>query len=331
MTRAGDVARSGAVAAPDPMTLLAFVTVVVTGGLNAIAVRETLGELAPFWSAGLRFALAAVIMIAIVLVSGRSFPRGRGLLGAIAYGAVGLSASFALIYTGLVDVPAGTGAVLLALAPLFTFGLAIVQGLERFRLEGLIGAIVALVGVAVVFVDQLGADVPLGSLLLIVLGTACIAEAGVIVKWTPRSDPFGTNAVAMATGALVLLVLTLISGEAIVMPQDSGTIVAMAYLVILGSVVMFASFVFALRRWTASAVSYSTLLLPLVTLPVAALLTGETITLWLVVGGAIILAGVYVGAFFQRPRRWSASSLPECLPVDGCPDVAPEGAHGPAR
>ena len=34
-------------------------------------------------------------------------------------------------------------AVLLALAPLFTFGLAIVQGLERFRLEGLVGAVVA--------------------------------------------------------------------------------------------------------------------------------------------------------------------------------------------
>jgi O-acetylserine/cysteine efflux transporter len=207
----------------------------------------------------------------------------------------------------------------------------IIQGLERFRLEGLIGAIVALVGVAVVFADQLGSDLPIASLILIVVGTACIAEAGVIVKWTPRSDPFGTNAVAMVSGALVLLVLTIFSGEPIVVPTEAGTIVAMAYLVILGSVVMFAAFVFALGRWTASAVSYSTLLLPLVTLPVAAVLTGETITLWLIVGGAVILGGVYVGAFFQRPRRWSASSLPECLPVDGCQDVAPEGAHGQAR
>lgn len=320
-----------AAAAPDIATLLAFATVVVTGGLNAIAVRETLGELTPFWSAGLRFAMAAAIMTLVVLATGRSFPRGRGLLGAIAYGAVGLSASFALIYTGLVDVPAGTGAVLLALAPLFTFGLAIIQGLERFRLEGLIGAIVALVGVVIVFADQLGADVPLDSLILIVLGTACIAESGVIVKWTPRSDPFGTNAVAMITGALLLLVLTLLAGEPMTVPRDAGTIVAMAYLVVLGSVVMFGAFVFALGRWTASAVSYSTLLLPLVTLPVAALLTGETVTIWLVVGGAVILAGVYVGAFLKRPRRWSASSLPECLPVDGCPDVAAARAPGTHR
>ena len=331
MTGSTDTVRSGASVAPEPVTLLAFATVVVTGGLNAIAVRETLGELAPFWSAGLRFALAAAIMIIVVLATGRSFPHGRGLVGAIAYGAVGLSASFALIYTGLVDVSAGTGAVLLALAPLFTFGLAIVQGLERFRLEGLIGAIVALVGVVVVFADRLGADVPLGSLIVIVLGTACIAEAGVIVKWTPRSDPFGTNAVAMVTGALVLIGLTVLTGEPVVAPSEAGTIAAMAYLVVLGSVVMFGAFVFALGRWTASAVSYSTLLVPLVTLSVAALFTGETVTVWLVVGGAIILAGVYVGAFFQRPRRWSASSLPECLPVDGCPEVAPGRAPAAAR
>jgi len=331
MSRAGGTLRTGALSAPDPLTLAAFAIVVVTGGLNAIAVRETLGELAPFWSAGLRFALAAAIMVLVVLATRRSFPRGRSLLGAIAYGAVGLSASFAFIYTGLVDVSAGTGAVLLALAPLFTFGLAIVQGLERYRTEGLIGALVALLGVVVVFIDRLGADVPLASLILIVLGTVCIAEAGVIVKWTPRSDPFGTNAVAMVTGAIVLLALTVVSGEPIVAPSEPGTIAAMAYLVILGSVVMFGAYVFALGRWTASAVSYSTLLLPLVTLPVATVLTGETVTLWLVVGGAIVLAGVYLGAFFQRPRRWSASSLPECLPVDGCPEAAPVPASGATR
>lgn len=313
---------------PDAATLLAFAVVVLAGGLNAIAVRETLGELSPFWSAALRFLIAALIMVIIVVSTGRSFPRGRSLVGAVAYGAIGLSASFAFIYTGLVEAPAGTVAVLLALVPLFTFGLAIIQGLERFRLEGLIGAVLALVGVAVVFADQVGSAVPLGSLLLIVVGVACIAESGVIVKWTPRADPFGTNAVAMVTGALILLALTLVTGEPIVIPTEASTVVAMTYLIVGGTVVMFAAFVFALGRWTASAVSYSTLLIPLVTVPLAALLVGETVSIWLVLGGAIILVGVYVGAFLQRPKRWSASSLPECLPVDGCTD--PVSAPSPA-
>jgi drug/metabolite transporter (DMT)-like permease len=323
--------RSSSGSTPDRATLVAFSTVVLTGGLNAIAVRETLVELAPIWSAALRFLLAGLIMVTIVIAGGRSFPRGRSLAGAMAYGTIGFAASFAFIYTGLVEAPAGAGAVLLALAPLFTFGLAIVQGLERFRLEGLLGALLALVGILVVFVDQVSAAVPLGSLVLIVLGVVCIAEAGVIVKWTPRSDPFGTNAVAMSTGGAILLVLTVSSGEPIVVPGEPGALAAMAYLVIAGTVVMFGAYVYALGRWTASAVSYSTLLLPLVTVPLAAILAGETVSPWLVVGGVIILVGVYVGAFMRRPQRWSASSLPECLPIDGCPEPTPTGAPAAGR
>ena len=187
-------------------------------------------------------------------------------------------------------------------------------------MEGLVGAIVALIGVVVVFADQLGADVPLASLVLIVLGVLCIAEAGVIVKWIPRSDPFGTNAVAMTIGALLLLALTIVSGEPILIPGGQQAVMALIYLVILGTVLLFGAYVYALTRWTASAVSYSTLLMPLVAVPTAAILTGEPITPLLVIGGAIMLAGVYVGAFLRRPRRWSASSSPECLPVDGCPE-----------
>jgi drug/metabolite transporter (DMT)-like permease len=86
--------------------------------------------------------------------------------------------------------------------------------------------------------------------------------------------------------------------------------------VLFGSVVMFALFVFTLQRWTASAVSYVTLLMPLVTVALAAVLTQERITPSFVLGGAVILAGVYVGAFLKgRPAR-SSSTLPECLAID---------------
>jgi drug/metabolite transporter (DMT)-like permease len=329
--QAGVAARPSSGTAPDAATLAAFALVVLSGGLNAIAIRATLGELAPTWSAALRFILAAVVMVVIVVATGRSFPSGRGLIGAMAYGAVGFAAAFACIYRGLVDAPAGTGAVLLALAPLFTFGLAILQGLERFRLAGLLGALVALAGVGVVFADQVSGAVPIGSLALIVVGVACIAESGVIVKWIPRSDPFGTNAVAMSTGAAILLALTVVAGEPVTLPAEPETIAALAYIAIVGTVVMFGSYVYALGRWTASAVSYSTLLVPMVTLPVAVMVAGETITPGLIMGGAIILAGVYLGAFARRPQRWSASSLPECLPIDGCAKAAPAGGTARAR
>ncbi len=316
---------------PDASTILAFLGVAVLGGVNAIAVKKSVDELDPLWSAGLRFVAAGVLLVGVVLATRRSFPRGRSLAGAMLYGAVAFAASFAFIYPALREVPAGTATVFFALVPLETFALAIAQRQERFHPQGLLGAVIALGGVLVVVADQLGAAVPLVSLLLILVGTLFIAESGILLKSIPRSDPFATNGIAMLTAAGVLLVLSIASGETWAVPTRQATWTALGYLVVLGSIVMFGLYLFALRRWTASAVSYVTLLMPLVAVPLAAVLIAESVSLSFVLGGAIALVGVYVGAFLKiRPRRSSATSLPECLPIDAC--AAPEPATmEPAR
>lgn len=308
----------------DRAGILAFGGVVLFGGANAIAVKETVQELAPFSGAAIRFIAAGLIMAAAALVARRELPRGRSFSGAMAYGAIGIGASYACLYSALRDAPAGTAGVLIALVPLLTFVLAIAQGQEKFHVQGMVGALIAFAGVALIFADQLNANIPLASLILIVLGTVAVAEAGVIVKWIPRSDPFSTNAVAMLTGAMILLLLSFGFGERWVVPAEAGTWVALGYLVVLGSVVMFWLYVFALERWTASAVSYTTLLLPLVTISLAAALFGERISPFFLMGGAVILVGVYVGAFHRvRRRPSSATSLPECLPVEDCAPPVP--------
>jgi drug/metabolite transporter (DMT)-like permease len=120
----------------------------------------------------------------------------------------------------------------------------------------------------------------------------------------------------------------LAAGEPRVLPTQAATWAAVTYVVVLGSVVLFALYVFTLQHWTASAVSYVTLLMPLVTVTVGAVLLGERITPSFVLGGAVILGGVYVGAFLKiRPLRSSASSLPECLPIDACAEAEPEPAR----
>ena len=312
---------------PDRVTLLAFLAVVVLGGANAIGVKQTVQELAPFWGATIRFAAAGFLMLLLVAVTRRPLPRGRSLWGAALYGVVGFAASYAFAYSALRDVPAGTVMVLIALAPLLTFGLAIAHRQERFHVQGLAGGLIAVAGIGVVFIDQLSADVPLLSLLLVLLAALAIAESAVIVKWIPRSDPFATNAVAMLTGTALLLVLSLAAGEPLALPSQTATWAALGYLVVFGSVAMFSLFVFTLQRWTASAVSYVTLLMPLVTVALAVAFTGERITPSFAIGGAVILGGVYVGAFLKgRPARSSASSLPECLPVDACAEAEAEPA-----
>jgi drug/metabolite transporter (DMT)-like permease len=318
-------------AGPDRTTRIAFFAAVLFGGANAIGVREMVLELPPLWSAALRFLAAGLILVAITVLARRRFPLGRSLWGAMLYGSVGFAASFGPISTGLQHVPGGTGSVLIAITPLLTFGLAIVQGQERFHLRGLVGALVALLGIGIVFAGQLSADVPIGSLALILVGAVAIAESAIILKAVPRSDPFSTNAVAMLTGGAILLAASFLAGEAHALPARSETWLALGYLVVFGSVVLFALFVFTLQRWTASAVSYATLLFPFVGVTVATFVVGEPFSMSLVLGGAVALVGVYLGAFAARPHRSSAMSAPECLPIDACADVPGVKAAGEAR
>lgn len=315
------------VRSPDPLTLLAFGGVVLLGGVNGIAAKQLLTELDPFWAGVLRFAVAGALMSGIVLASRRSLPRGRTLLGAVAYGALGFAITFAFFFTGLRDTPVSTAAIFLALTPLLTQGLAIAHRQESFRLQGLVGSLLALGGVALIFADQLSAAVPFGSLVLLALGALSLAETGIVVKMIPRSDPRATNAVAMLIATALLLAFSLAAGEQRTLPTQPMTWLAFVYIATLGSVLLFGLFVYTLERWTASAVSYNDVLIPLVTIAIATLFTGERISPMFLIGGGVVMAGVFVGVFLTVPRRRRASTtLPECVAVEA--DVTPIQTEG---
>jgi drug/metabolite transporter (DMT)-like permease len=128
----------------------------------------------------------------------------------------------------------------------------------------------------------------------------------------------------MTVAGIELLAASLVLGETQSIPVRASTWMALGYITVFGSVVMFGLYLVGLSRWTASGMSYSTLMLPFVSVTVATLLTGEAFSIAFVIGGLVMLAGVYLGAFgVRRPRRSSATSMPECLPVADCPDATP--------
>jgi drug/metabolite transporter (DMT)-like permease len=282
-------------------TWLAFVGLVLFGGSNAVAVRQSVLELDPVWAAGLRFFVAGLLMTVVALVARQPLPSSRGLRDGAIYGTFAFGISFACINLGVRDVPGGTASVIVATAPLLTLGLAIAQGQERFHVRALLGAVIAVAGVSVVFLDQLETSVPLGSLLLVLLGAASISQSSIIVRGMARNDPLWSNAVGMLVGAALLLALSSVLGERWLGPVRSTTWIAMGYLIVFGSVVTFSLSVYVLRRLPASVAAYAVLLFPLVGVTVATILTGERFSPSFVAGGMVMLVGVYIGAF-RRAR-----------------------------
>jgi drug/metabolite transporter (DMT)-like permease len=291
-------------------TLLAFAVLVLVGGTNAVAIRFSNAELPPFWGAGSRYAAAALVFWVIVLVRRIALPKGRALVGALLYGLLGTGASFAFVYWALLRVQASQAIVVLALIPLITLFLAWAHGLEALSWRRVIGALVAIAGIFVVVGAGLGTSVPVLSLLALLAGSVCVAEGTVIVKLFPQSHPVATNAVALTAGTLLLIGLSFVTGEAWILPATTTTWAVFIYLVLFGSVLMFILYLTVLTRWTASATSYSFLLFPVVTVPLAALLAGEVITTTFVIGGALGLFGVWLGAISGSPPATAPNAVP---------------------
>jgi drug/metabolite transporter (DMT)-like permease len=282
--------------ADDRVALLAFVAGSVFAGGNAVGIRFSNRELDPFWGAAVRFAAAAAVLAAVMAALRLALPRGRALQGALLYGALNFGGAFALAYYALVRIHAGLGQTLLALVPLGTLLLAAGQRQERLRLGAVVGAVLALAGIAVMAQAPLRESVPLLSLVAAIGSAFCFAQAAIVVRRFPPVHPVTINAVGMAVGALLLLMGALAAGESFDVPDDGATWLALGYLVGVGSVLVFVLYVVVIERWGAARTAYTFVVIPIVTVVLSAWLDDEPVGTGLILGGLMVLAGVYVGA-----------------------------------
>lgn len=287
---------------PDRPTILAFILLVFLIGTNFIAVRFSNRELPPFWGAGMRFAAAGLLFLLFTLIRRHPLPAGRGLAGALTYGAMQFGLGYALMYWALLEVPAGLTSVILAIVPLFTLLFAGLARIETITIRGVLGSLIALAGIAVIYGARSSGAIAAGYLVAVVAAAACFALGGVIVKLTPSVHPSSMNALGMLTGASVLILLSFLFGEAHALPQELTTWLAFLYLVLLGSIAVFGLVLFTIRRWTASGVSYQLVLSPIVAILLSGWLLGEALDRGMVMGGALVFIGVYLGALSSAQR-----------------------------
>lgn len=288
--------------APDAKTLGAFGIIVLIGGLNFVAVRFSNRGLDPIYGAGLRFLIASILLFAFVAMRRIPLPTRTQLKGTLLYGVLGFAVSYAFAYIALVKLPSAVAAVLLASVPLLTLFLAVAHRVEVFTVRRLIGAAIAIAGIGVMVGTPSNVHIAVVPVLIMLGAAFSVAESGVIVKKFEMGHPVATNAVAMMVGAILLLATSLLFGEHWVLPSGSSTLIAFTYLILLGSIGLFGLYLFTLKRWTASAVSYMFVLAPVITSIAAASLADEPITAAVAVGGVIVLAGVYVGALSRKGR-----------------------------
>lgn len=273
---------------------LGFATCAGIWGSTFLVIRLGNRVVDPIWAATLRLAFASAALFALTFLLGRQLPTGKGLEAAFLYGLGEFGAGFALLYWGETLVPSGIAATLFATIPLWTTAMAAGLGVERFDLQRLLGAVVAVTGVAVVFGGELARAVsPVG--LLAVLGAAGSASLGsVLLKRGGRVDVVPVNAVATLVGACVTAVASVLVGETQALPATFAGWWPIVYLTVGGSLVAFLVYAWLIDIWPVTNANMVSVTVPVTGLALGTIFAGEEPSRLALAGAGLVVVGLVV-------------------------------------
>lgn len=277
-------------------------------GSTWLFIKLGLADLPPLTFAGIRFLLASLILTAIVVTRGVRWPRGgKDWILIAVVGVLQFSLNYGLVFWGEQHIPSGLAAVLQSTFP--AFGLVIAHLYlphERITLLKVMGVLMGIVGIAVIFSDQLsvaGHMALLGSVAL-VLSAFFGSYGNVLVKaYSQKIDPLALAAGQMACGFLPLLALGIATeGNPFHFRWTLVAVGSLTYLVVVGSVIAFALYYWLVRNMEVT----KTMLIALVT-PVTAVILGllvlhEKLNWRLFAGGACIISGLGL-IVFRKPQK----------------------------
>jgi drug/metabolite transporter (DMT)-like permease len=296
----------------DTLGVATYVLLCFIWGSTWMVIKVGYGGLGPLTVAGWRFAVAGLIMSALMPVLSARWPQGRVEWLLVSWvGLVLFAADYGLIYWSEQFIDSSLTAILFATLPLATIAFAhvYIPG-DRITPRKLAGTLLAFVGVAALFGDRLRIDASHGGPMLgVIAATVCAAAAGVASKRHGGSlHPAALNGPAMLIGAAGLMVAAFALGERPRLPSALETWLAIGYLAIAGSVVSFLGYFSLLKRWSVTSLSFIAVFTPPIALGLGFVFLGERPTAWTAVGSVLILVGVTLAlstpkSQFPTPNR----------------------------
>lgn len=257
-------------------------------------IRVGLEHYGPGQVALIRFLVASAALALYAVAKGMRLPEMRDLPAVALSGFLAFTVYHTALNYGEITVSAGSASLLVNTAPIFTALLAAALLGERVGARGWAGMAVSFSGVALISLGEgEGFSLDPGALLVLL---AAVSSAGYFVISKPYLSKY--TALEFTTYALwagtvpALVFLPVLSVELAAAPL--GATLTMVYLGLFPTAVAYVGYAYVLSRLTASRTVSFLYLVPAVAFLVAWVWLGETPSLLSVVGGMIVLAGVFV-------------------------------------
>ncbi len=273
--------------------ILSLLAVYIIWGTTYLGIRYALESFPPYLLMGIRFVVAGVILFVFLLARGSAMPtlkqwRSAAIVGILLL--VGGMGSVALAEE--MSLSSGLAAALVAATPLWAMIFSMIWRNFPTRTDW-IGVLIGLGGVAILTLEGNLQANPVG-VGLVIFATMSWALGSV---WSKRLEmPTGamSNAAEMLVGGSILVIVGLLRGERIVEAPTVNALLAMIYLITLGSLVTLTAYSYLLKNVSpALATSYS-FVNPAIALLLGVWLGGEVLTGSALIALPVILVGVGV-------------------------------------
>jgi drug/metabolite transporter (DMT)-like permease len=274
-------------------------------------VKDVLGSMPPVGFTFLRYSLAAVTLIAILRVSREPMrlPRDE-LVPILVLGGLGFGLYQILWTVGLVSIPAGDSALIIAATPVFTAVIAVLLGTDTLTPRKAIGVVSSFLGVVLVIAAGIGIELsgsPVGFALTFGATLCWATYTAFGARVLRRQSPLVLTTWATVGGVIVLAPLGLLqlAAPGAVDVSDGGALAVVLAIVYSGVLAAAVANVVVFRGVQLLGPTHITTiqaLVPAFAVVLAFLFLGEPIRPVQVIGGAIIIAGVALTRTASRGR-----------------------------
>jgi drug/metabolite transporter (DMT)-like permease len=301
---------------------IALGVVYVVWGSTYLGIKIAVDTIPPLLAAGSRFLSAALLLAGILALRGTSLRITRAQVGASAIaGGLLLGLGVGLVHVAETRIDSSVAAMIAGTVPLQIIVLRLLASENPARATRL-STLTGLAGLLLVVAPGLGAgSTALGLAVMISASVSWSIGSFLSKRLTLPGDPFVATAWEMAFGGTFLMLGALAFGEYGELSSSTfalDSMLAWAYLVVMGSLVGFSAYAWLLRVAPISLVVTHQYVNPLVAIVLGMAFLGERPSPWTLAGAALVIGAVYVAIKSEFPRRAArpASVVPRGTPAD---------------
>jgi drug/metabolite transporter (DMT)-like permease len=309
--------RAGAGATrPGVRIWLALGTIYIVWGSTYLGIKYAIDTIPPFLMGSLRFLVAGGVLYLLAIRSGDT--RGdrvgaRQWMAALLIGGALLVGGNGGVFLAEQYAPTGVVALLVATAPLWMAIIDRVVFGRRLPVLVIVGLLIGFGGVAFLIGSPGAGHINLFGAALALAAPVCWASGSVFTRHVrlPKR-PLVAAGMEMLWAGLVFAIASVATGELGRLHWQhvsTTSIVALLYLIVLGSLVGFSAYVWLLRSAPLSLVSTYAYVNPVVAVILGGIFLGEAITARLVIAGGIIVLAVAL-IVVARSRAASQARVP---------------------